>query len=350
MVLTLVLVCAGAAMALAYVNELTREPIAKARLRAKVAAIEKVLPAFENNPYEDRLTINMPKQGDVEIYPARDADGKMVGLAVPASDPGGYGGKVELLFGFNTTGDVTGFEKLKMEETPGLGDGILKEKFKKQFFGINADTMKLTVKKDGGDVDAVTAATISSRAATSALVSAFDIYNMAVITTDLKLQPSGKPRNITFSLPDALKHVLPEHANSPIEEPVALEQAGFEQVLYPARNAEGEIIAVAIVGYIEKGYKDSIRFLVGFDLNGKIIKIATLEEKETPGLGASVATPKFLGQFSGFTAGNPELVTKKDGGNVDAITGATVTTKAALKAIETAFNGFEQAKKQNIFP
>ncbi|MFW5870778.1 MAG: Na+-transporting NADH:ubiquinone oxidoreductase subunit G, partial [Candidatus Sumerlaeota bacterium] len=87
MVLTLVVVCGGAAMALAFVNELTKEPIHKARLNAKLEAIRAVLPEFTNNPYGEAIAITF-REHEREIYPAYKDD-KLVGVAVPASSDSG---------------------------------------------------------------------------------------------------------------------------------------------------------------------------------------------------------------------------------------------------------------------
>jgi electron transport complex protein RnfG len=91
-------------------------------------------------------------------------DDELVGTAIKTYTKNGFGGLVWLMVGFKTDGAINDISVLEQNETPGLGTKMTTAKFKNQFNDKNPEQYKLSVTKDGGDVDAITAATISSRA------------------------------------------------------------------------------------------------------------------------------------------------------------------------------------------
>ncbi|MCF6171810.1 MAG: RnfABCDGE type electron transport complex subunit G [Bacteroidales bacterium] len=175
MVLTLFLVAAIAAFALGGVFILTKEPIAIAKQKKLEAAIKAVLPDF------DTIQKAMVKDADGDdsltfYYASRDD--KLVGAAVKTYTMKGFSGKIELMVGILEDGTINNTAVLSHKETPGLGDkmDIKKSDFSVQFRGKNPATFRLKVEKDGGDVDAITAATISSRAFCDAVKRAYDTF------------------------------------------------------------------------------------------------------------------------------------------------------------------------------
>ena len=88
----------------------------------------------------------------------------------------GFSGEINIIYGFDQEGNVTGFEVVQQAETPGLGakmnDWFRMPEGKRSIIGLNSANNNLTVSKDGGDVDAITAATITSRAFLDALTRA----------------------------------------------------------------------------------------------------------------------------------------------------------------------------------
>ena len=168
MTLTLFIVTLVSSTALGFIYEFTKEPIAKAKSAKQVMAINKVVPEFDNSPVKDLKKV--PIDGDtVYLFPAKE-NGKLVGTAVETFTNKGFGGTIRLMVGLLPDGTIKNIAVLESKETPGLGDKIMKSKsnFSLQFNGKNPATFKLSVKKDGGDVDAITASTISSRAFCSA--------------------------------------------------------------------------------------------------------------------------------------------------------------------------------------
>lgn len=164
MALTLFLVTLIASSALAYIYKITKEPIEQSLLNKKLEAIGQVMPNFTNDPNAEMYKLMAFDNTDsLEVYPAKK-DGKLIGYAVKTFTNNGFGGLVELMVGFTPDFTITNIKVLLHSETPGLGSKMTTAKFKDQFKEKKPKDFKLVVKKDGGDVDAITASTISSRA------------------------------------------------------------------------------------------------------------------------------------------------------------------------------------------
>ena len=150
-------VCAGV---LACVNSATKDAIAGIRERQKLEAAVAVMP-----PAADRSKVKQIAEG---VFEGRDASGNVAGYAVEGSDPSGYGGDIVLMVGFTRDCKIVTFRKLVASETPGLGSNLTNPSFTGQFSGMDASE-PLAVRKDGGAVDAITSATITSRAVCGAI-------------------------------------------------------------------------------------------------------------------------------------------------------------------------------------
>lgn len=176
MVLALFVITLVAGLSLGYVNDLTKGPKAKAKLERKVNALKGVLPEFDNNPVEDVIRITSEKVKDsIEIYKA-SFQGEEVGVAVIGSSEKGFSGLIKIMVGFDQDGTIKNIVVLEQKETPGLGTKMKNEKFIKQFRSKNPSTFNLKVTKDGGEVDALTGATITTRAFGEATQLAYDVY------------------------------------------------------------------------------------------------------------------------------------------------------------------------------
>ncbi len=179
MVVTLLLVTLIAAVALGYIYDLTKAPIEAAKAKAQAEAITKVLPEFDRlgNSYK----VPADTGGDsLEIFPAYK-NNNLVGAAVKTWTKKGFGGLISIMAGINADGNFSGYEVLELSETPGLGTKMVTwfknpDKPKQNIIGKNPKTTKFQVTKDGGDIDAITASTISSRAFLDAMVRAYKSY------------------------------------------------------------------------------------------------------------------------------------------------------------------------------
>ena len=164
MVIALVVITFVAAASLGGVYEVTKEPIAAAKLAKKNRAISEVIPQFTNNPGDEEYKI--PVDGDtLYFYPGR-AEDKLVGTAIESFTRMGFSGEIKVMVGLLPDGTINDVAVLEHSETPGLGDKMDKKKsdWSLQFQGKNPADFKIAVTKDGGEIDAITASTISSRA------------------------------------------------------------------------------------------------------------------------------------------------------------------------------------------
>jgi electron transport complex protein RnfG len=176
MTLTLFVITFVSSAVLAGVYELTKDAIDAVRIQKINQGISEVLPPFDNNPSE-----NVHKKfvdGDTIYVYMATKEGKDVGSAIQTFTNNGYGGKFVLLVGFLADGTINNINVISHSETPGLGDKIdpRKHGFSLQFHGKNPETYKLAVRKEDGDVDAITASTISSKAFCDAISRAYTVY------------------------------------------------------------------------------------------------------------------------------------------------------------------------------
>jgi len=165
----------GSGLLLAWTYNATREPIERAKRQETIAALKKVLPECDKDVAADSLTIE--DSGETwKFYVAR-RNGEYAGAATLSSAPG-YGGDIEVMIGFDREGLVNDVAILLADkETPGLGSRIKEPAFLAMFKGRgSADTRWCNVSKDGGELDAITGATISSRAAAKAVRSGADAF------------------------------------------------------------------------------------------------------------------------------------------------------------------------------
>ncbi len=179
LVLTLVAVVMGGI--LAFVNHLTEGPIAEQKAKALADGIKTVMVCNDlvvAEPVEVKQNID-GKEHTFIIYNVKDAQGKDLGAAVQSVTMG-FGGDLKVLVGFDTEGNILGYTLLEHAETPGLGakaDQWFQKGQKGDIIG-KSPAEALTVSKDGGQVDAITASTITSRAFLKAVNNAYNTYKV----------------------------------------------------------------------------------------------------------------------------------------------------------------------------
>ncbi len=174
MVYVLFLVAAIAGLALGAVYNLTKEPIEKAK-KAKIEnAIKVVLPDFDElrSAYKIMSYDGNKSKDSLTFYDAYK-EGEYVGSAIDTYTMKGFSGLIKLMVGLEPDGTIYNISVLEHKETPGLGTKMAEPKFKDQFENKNPATFDIKVTKDGGEIDAITAATISSRAFSDATERAY---------------------------------------------------------------------------------------------------------------------------------------------------------------------------------
>ncbi|MBP1542130.1 MAG: RnfABCDGE type electron transport complex subunit G [Prevotella sp.] len=178
LVLTLVAVIMGGI--LAFVNHLTEGPINAQKEKALADGIKTVMVCEDltvANTVEVKQNDEKGKEITFTVYEVKDAQGQDLGAAVE-STTGGFGGDLKVLVGFDPEGTILGYTLLEHAETPGLGakaDKWFQKGEKGDIIG-KSPAEPLTVSKDGGQVDAITASTITSRAFLKAVNNAYNAY------------------------------------------------------------------------------------------------------------------------------------------------------------------------------
>lgn len=177
MVLVLFAITLVCSACVGVVNMITEQPIADAKAKAEKEALCNVLPEFDDTEKSEHEIDGL----NIAVYKASTA-GKTIGYAVKTATKEGFGGVVRLMVGFDTEGRILNINVLEQSETPGLGTKMCDEgnPLLASFKDKKPAEMTLKVRKDGGDVDALTAATISSRAYTDAVACALAAYTEAI--------------------------------------------------------------------------------------------------------------------------------------------------------------------------
>lgn len=179
-----------AGLALSAVNEITKEPIAKAEETARLEAYETVFPDAEFETPQDLDALLEGGQAAIDsvgltgctvsdILYANYANGERIGYVVAAVSPNGYGGDISVAVGIDAkTSTITGFSVLSNSETAGLGARCTEDEFVSQFAGKDATSIEYV--KGGGaagnQIDAISGATVTTNAVTEAVNSALAVY------------------------------------------------------------------------------------------------------------------------------------------------------------------------------
>ena len=180
MVMSLAIISFGASAILGGVYVLTKKPIEDAAELKKTNAIKEVLPQNNNMKIGEAVEVTLDSYSEKFIvYPAFEND-KLIAAAVETFDNNGYGGQIKSMVGFDAEGNIVNYAILTMSETPGLGEKVtswFKTKRNNQDIrGKKPSEESFKVSKDGGEIDAITASTITSRAFLSSVKTAYNVF------------------------------------------------------------------------------------------------------------------------------------------------------------------------------
>ncbi len=185
MFVVLFLTAAIASTSLAYVYQFTKEPIDIAKKEKEKKAIEAVLPEFDE--ISDTLVVALAEGDSLTCFSTIKGD-SVTGYAVKANTKKGFSGEFWIMVGFTPDGKIYKTSVLEHKETPGLGDKMQRDKadWSLQFDVLDVpkivdsdgDGVLIEVKKDQGTIDAITAATISSRAFCDACERAYKVFQI----------------------------------------------------------------------------------------------------------------------------------------------------------------------------
>ena len=340
MFLSLTAICLTMGLVLAQLNELTAGPIAEARAHRLQNAIRMVVPDFNNDPSAEAYWVHLETGDSVRVFPAT-MDGVPVGVAIHSFWQGWSGDDIQVMVGFDTKGNIYNYSVLHHTETPGLGD-VMEPFFRtegnprRNIIGRNPGEGLLRLINDGGDIDAMTAATVTARAFLNAVNKAYAAFRDGYLEVDLTPPPPIELDLESGLLENALTAVLPEFDNDPIAE-----MRAFGDGLYWFRATKnGEPTGFAVRTFSQNGFGGTIRLLVGFDASGNIVNYYILYHNETPRWVEGMET-----WFSDAAYPQRNIIGKhlsqglltltNDGGDIDidGATRATVTARAMLEAI-----------------
>jgi electron transport complex protein RnfG len=288
MIVTLFIVALVCSVVLSFVYSYTAPRITETQKQMMLDGLKEVISADEFTP----LILDT-------LWQALDASGEPVGIVFRVF-PRGYAGPIPIMVGLDLAAAITGVRIASaaegMSETPGLGAKITERSFTEQFIGQSVDAIRL--KRDGGEIDAITAATISSRAVCSGIKQGIEKYSEYADTGFNKRNVMMKAQQFAEIINDTLWYA----------------------------TSNGETLGIVFVG-VTDGYLDRIEFLVGVDMMGIITGIDILYSAETEGIGELIRDDEFLGAFKDTLP--------------DAITGATISSQALIDAVENDIMRFK---------
>ncbi|MEO0083810.1 MAG: FMN-binding protein [candidate division WOR-3 bacterium] len=334
MIISLCIICIIAAGLLARVYTITKEKIDKQITENLLKQLSYVLPAAKSfkEVIPDSLWIG---------YEDSLATGQKVGIVFKVG-PYGYAGPIPILVGYGTDSLVkkiyiaSAAEGLK--ETPGLGLKITEKKFKDQFNNKSYNEIKLT--KDGGKISAITAATISSNAVVNGIRSGIERYKKYLLTDTI--QSVATDSTIDTILIKRFKSLLPNAVKfqNVIKDSV---WRGYDD----KSNSIGIIFKTAPLGY---GGLIPIYVGYGNDEMIKNIYISSPEEglKETANIGTKILDERFIKQFESKKLTDLKLTV--NGGPIQAISGATISSEAVLNGIREGILRYAKYLKTDSLP
>lgn len=200
LVITMLVITVISGSSLGFAFKFTKGPIEAAKLLNQQEAIKEVVPGFDNNPGSEMYELTSKEGFVLKVFPAKK-EGTLIGVAIESMTNKGFGGDIKIMVGMKPDGTIINYRMLELKETPGLGtkmvDWFKTDKKKQSIIGKNPGKNNLTVSKDGGEVDAITAATISSRAFLHAIEVAYTTYTQnadasSSATTQTHKEEGGK--------------------------------------------------------------------------------------------------------------------------------------------------------------
>ncbi|MDQ6983395.1 MAG: RnfABCDGE type electron transport complex subunit G [Ghiorsea sp.] len=196
--LTLFVVALVAASMLAWVASVTKGPIAEAQRATLHKNIKQVLPEHSNDPVKDMFVYPLSAEKNVQVFPAKDKKGDVLAYAWEKIAPDGYSGTIRILMGVRLSGEVVAIRITSHKETPGLGDGITKDMvWLGNFIDKTLSNSKWSVKKDGGDFDQFTGATITPRAVVRAVQQGLLFYKNSQADLLKRVYITPQAENVT---------------------------------------------------------------------------------------------------------------------------------------------------------
>ncbi|MFP4456283.1 MAG: FMN-binding protein [Clostridia bacterium] len=316
----LTVICVISALLLSYVyNDVAAPAIAAREKEEAISVVKEIVPDADD--YE----IVQDDNGKIKHYEVI-VDGKVEQVAIPA-EATGFAGPVKLLVVTDMDGKITGVSVAGQSETPGYGDKILTEPwFIEQFEGMSLIENEFVV---GSDIDALAGATVTSGAAGRAVQNAAE-YFMVNFMEGMEEELAEQERQDAY---DSMKELLPDADDFDY---VSNEDG---ETLYYTALQEGEVYAYGFITE-SKGLNGPVVILTVTDTEGVIIDNKVISQVDTPDYGDRIIDePEFMEQFIDMSLSEDTFAI---GDTIDGLSGATVTSTGATKAVANAANIWEE--------
>lgn len=329
-----------AVLLLAVVNQVTREPIAQAEINARAEVYKVVYPdaqGFADVENSQSLLENSEQflsdagyKGCVidDVLAVEDSSKALVGYVIAATSPSGYGGNIQVALGITSDGVIKGFDVVSNSETAGIGSKCTEPEFKNQFAGKNAAVLEYSKTGASADneIDAISGATITTNAVTEAANCAIVFY-----------QENFGGGVEEAEEPDPLEKAYPGVDLNSLTDVEVKDGEGESYTVNEVKQngSDGYIITVTA----HNGYDGDLQIALGIGNDGIIKGFSTVVCNETPPLGGQCTSDEFAQMFVDMKAGEVTHVSSganKDDNQIDAISGATITTDAVLTAVNGA--------------
>lgn len=331
-----------AVLALAVVNQVTKEPIAQAEINARAEVYKVVYPDAQGfGEIEDSQSLI---DGSAEMLTGagldgcfvndalavKDASSNTVGYVIAATSPSGYGGNIQVALGITKDGVITGFNVVANSETAGLGSKCTEPEFTSQFAGKSAQTLAYSKTGASADneIDAISGATISTNACTEAANAAIAFYQANFGGGLQKVEEK-----------DPMEKAFPDVALDKMTPVDVIATSNDKYTIDAVSNADGQ--GYIITATAHNGYDGDLQIALGIGNDGVVKGFATVVCNETPGLGSQCEGDEFAAQFVGLTAQEVKSVpsgAKVENNEIDAIAAATYTTNAVTTAVNGAID------------
>lgn len=335
---------------LAIVNQVTMGPIEEAQIAAEAASLSaayteaKEFGQIDGKEAMLEKSTELLESADIQkctinnVLAAQDANGNLIGYAISATTQNGYGADLQIAVGITKDGKIAGFDVISNNETPGFGANCTNPEFTSQFKGKSA-AGKISFNKAGAtsdsEIDAISGATITTNAVTEA-VNAAIVFFQENFNGGFDAAPAVDP----------MEQALPGADVAALEDVAVTNGKGEEYTVDEVKkDASGYIVIVTA----HNGYDGDLQIALGIGNDGIIKGYSALVCNETPGLGAQCKEEPFAQQFVGLKA---EKISFVQGGGanaanneIDAIAAATITTNAAVTAVNGAVDYYNAQLK-----
>lgn len=354
-ILTVISVIAVALLAV--VNQITSGPIEAAELNQQAQAYKVVyadanefaqIDGVEKMIEDSAKLLEDNGFGGCTIMDSlgvKGANGDMEGYIVASTSPNGYGGEIQVAIGIKAD-KLTGFTVISNSETAGLGSKCTEETFMNQFKDKAASVLSYTKSGASSDteIDAISGATITTNAVTEAVNAAIIFYQSNFGGGVQEIEGPDLTEFYQAAYPDAKDFADIENADKIIEESKALlEEYGLAgttvEEVKAVNGGEGYVISTTGVGFAKTS---PLQIVIGIK-DDKITGFSVVNQMETPGYGAQCTEDAFINQFAGKSVGVKTF--KADGKadeEIDAISGATITTNGVTNAVNAAVIFYQQ--------